>query len=70
MFGPRSEEVKAGWRNPHELNDLFSPDLVHVMKLRRIRWAVLVAHMGERRGLYMVSLGKQNESDHLEDWGR
>jgi len=59
VFERRSEEVKGEWRKPHELNDLFSsPDIVRVIKLRRVRWAQHVARMGERKGVYMVLLGK------------
>ena len=46
---------------PHnELNDLYSsPNIVLVIKLRRIRWAGHVARMGgERRGIYRVFVGK------------
>ena len=60
MFGRRSEEVKGEWRKPHELNVLFSsPDIVRVIKLRRVRWALHVVRMGERKGVYMVLLGKR-----------
>ena len=42
-----------------ELNDLYStPSIVRVIKLRRMRWAGHVAHMGEERGLYRVLVGK------------
>ena len=42
-----------------ELNDLYSsPNIVRVIKLRRIRWAGHVAHMGEERGVYRVLVGK------------
>jgi len=42
-----------------ELNDLyFTPNIVRVLKLRRMRWAGHVAHMGEERGVYRVLLGK------------
>jgi len=42
-----------------ELNDLYpSPDIVQVIKSRRMRWAGHVAHMGEERGVYMVLVGK------------
>jgi hypothetical protein len=59
VFGRRKEEVKGEWRKPHELSDLFSsPDIVPVIKLRRVGWAGHVARMGERKGLYMVLLGK------------
>jgi hypothetical protein len=41
-----------------EHNDLYcSPSIVGVMKLRRVRWAGYVSHMGERRGVYRVLVG-------------
>jgi hypothetical protein len=37
-----------------ELNDLYSsPNIVTVIKSRRIRWAVHIARMGERKGVYL-----------------
>ena len=42
-----------------ELNDLYcSPNIVRVIKSRRIRWAGHVARMGEKRGVYRVLVGK------------
>ena len=42
-----------------ELNDLYcSPNIVRVIKWRRMRWAGHVARMGERRGAYRVLVGK------------
>jgi len=42
-----------------ELNDLScSPDIVRVIKWRRMRWAGHIACMGERRGVYRVLVGK------------
>ena len=35
-----------------------SPNIVRVIKSRRMRWAGHVAHMGEERGVYRVLLGK------------
>jgi len=57
----RRDEVTGEWRRLHkdELNDLYSsPNIVRVIKLRRIRWAGHVARMGEERGLYRVLVGK------------
>jgi hypothetical protein len=61
IFGPRKDEVTVNWRRLHneELNDLYSsPNIVQVIKLRRMRWAGHVARMGEERGVYRVLVGK------------
>ena len=61
IFGPRMDEVTGEWRRLHneELNDFYaSPNIVRVIKLRRMRWTGHVAHMGEERGVYMVLVGK------------
>ena len=42
-----------------KLNDLhYSPNILRVIKSRRMRWAGHVARMGEERGMYRVLLGK------------
>ena len=42
-----------------KLNDLYSsPNIVRVIKSRRMRWAGHVAPMGEERGVYRVLVGK------------
>ena len=61
IFGPRRDEVTGEWRRLHneELNDLYSsPNIVRVIKSRRMRWSGHVARMGEERGLYRVLVGK------------
>jgi len=41
-----------------ELNDMYSsPNIIHVIKSRRMRWPGHVAHMGEMRGVYRVLVG-------------
>ena len=62
IFGPRRDEVTGDWRRFHneELNDLYcSPNIVRVIKSRRMRWAGHVARMGEERGVYRDLVGKQ-----------
>ena len=61
VFGPRRDAVTREWRKLHneELNDLYSsPNIVWVIKSRRMRWTGHVACMGERRGIYRVLVGK------------
>ena len=61
IFRPRSDEVTGEWRRLHneELSDLYSsPNIVRVIKSRRLRWAGHVARMGEERGVYRVLVGK------------
>ena len=69
IFGPRRDEVTGEWRRLHneELNDLYSsPNIVRVIKSRRMRRAGHVVCMGEERGLYRVLLGKPEGKRPLE----
>ena len=73
IFGPRRDEMTGEWRRLHneELNDLYcSPNIVRVIKSRRMRWAGHVARMGEERGVYRVLLGKPEERRPLGRPGR
>jgi len=61
IFGPRTDEVTGEWRRLHneDLNDLYSsPNIMRVIKSRRMRWAGHVARMGEKRGVYSFLVGK------------
>ena len=61
IFGPKRSEVTGEWRKLHneELNNLYSsPNIVRVIKSRRMRWAGHVARVGEGRGVYRVLVGK------------
>jgi len=60
-FGSERDDVTGKWRKLHnvELNDLYClPNIVRVIKSRRMRWAGHVARMGEGRGVYRVLVGK------------
>ena len=61
IFGPERDEVTGEWRKLHdeEPNDLYSsPNIVWVIKSRRMRWAGHVASMGEKIGVYRIMVGK------------
>ena len=69
IFRPRKDKVTREWRKLHneELNDLYSsPNIVQVIKLRRMRWAGHVAHMGEKGGAYRVLMWKPEGKRPLE----
>jgi len=61
VFGSKRDEVTGEWKKLHneELRDLYSlPNIVRVVKLRRMRWAGHVALMGEGRDVHRVLVGK------------
>jgi len=72
IFGPKRGEVSGEWRKLHneELTDLYcSPNIVRVIKWRRMRWVVHVASMGEERGCIGSWWGNRRERDHWGDLG-
>jgi len=61
IFGPRRDEVTEEWSRLHneELNNLYSsPNIVQVIKSRRMRWAGHVARLCEEKGVYRVLMGE------------
>ena len=60
IYVPKRDEVIGEWRKLHtkELTNLYcSPNVIGVIKSRRIRWAGHVAR-GECRGAYRFLVGK------------
>jgi hypothetical protein len=71
IFGPKREE-DGSWRKLHndELHGLYSsPNIVRVIKPRRMRWAGHTARMGEGRAAYRILVGRPNVRDHRKDIG-
>jgi len=69
ILGPRSGEVTGDWRKLHndELHNLYSsPNIIWLMKSRRMRCAGHVARMGKTRGVYR---GNLRETHLLENPG-
>jgi len=70
IFGPKRDKVTREWRKLHNvvLNDLCSsPNIVQVIKSRRMGLVGHVACMGESRGVYRVLVGKPEGKNHLGD---
>jgi hypothetical protein len=71
VFGSKRDGITGEWSRLHieELNDLYSsPNIMRMMKSRRMGWDGHVARVEERRGVYRVWCGNL-EGDHLEDLG-
>ena len=61
VFWPKRDEVTGDWRKLHneELSDLYSlPNIVRVVKSRRMRWAGHMARMAKGRGVHRVLVRK------------
>jgi len=76
IFGPKRDETTGVWRKLHneEFNDLYSsPNIVQVIKSRRMRWVGRVAHMGESRDVYSILVrnpeGKRPLGRPMHRWG-
>jgi hypothetical protein len=60
IFGPKREEDES-WRKLYndKLHSLYSsPNIIMVIKSRRMRWEGHVARMGEGRGVYRILVGR------------
>jgi hypothetical protein len=56
-FGPKRDGVIGGWRKLHneELHNLYSsPNIIRMMKSRRMRWAGHVARIEEKMNAYKI----------------
>jgi hypothetical protein len=61
IFGPKRDEATGEWRRLHneKLNDLYSsPNIMRVIKSRRMDWAGHVARTAERKDVYRILVGR------------
>jgi hypothetical protein len=61
IFGPKRDEATGDWRKLHneELNDRYSsPNIIGVIKSRRIRWTGACSMYGVKRGAYRILVGE------------
>jgi hypothetical protein len=69
IFGPMRDEVTGKWRRLHN-KKLYalcsSPNIIRVIKSRRLRWAGHVSRMGDRSSTYRVLMGKPEGKRPLE----
>ena len=72
IFGSERDEVTGEWRRLHDekLCALYSsPDIIYVIKSRRLRWAGHVARMGTGEVHAEFWRGHLKAVDHLKDPG-
>jgi hypothetical protein len=66
-FRPKKDEIIGDWRELHneEPYNLYSlPNIIIMMKSRKITWAGHGAQTGEKRNAYMVLVGKPEGKNH------
>jgi hypothetical protein len=61
IFGPRRDHVTGDWRKLHndELHNLYSsPNIMRMIKSKRMNREGHIARMGETRNTYRILVGK------------
>jgi hypothetical protein len=67
IFGPKRAEVTGDWRKLHneDLHNLYSsPNIIRMIKSRRMRWARHVVRMGETTNACRILVGKPEGKNH------
>jgi hypothetical protein len=66
IFGPKKDEITGGWRKLRnvDLHNLYSwPNIIRMIKSRRMRWESHVTCMGEKRNAYRIFGGKTRRKE-------
>jgi hypothetical protein len=66
-FGPKRDDMTGDWKKLHneELHNLYSsPNIITMIKSRRMRWAGHVARVAEKRKHIGYWWGSQKGRDH------
>jgi hypothetical protein len=61
IFGPKRDDVTGDWRKLHneELHNLYSsPNIIRMIKSRRMRWAGHVARLVPTKNAYRILVAK------------
>jgi hypothetical protein len=72
IFGPKREEVARGWRRLHNegIHNLYTtPNVIRVIKSKRVRWVGTVQRMGEVGNACKISRGNLKVRHHMGDLG-
>jgi hypothetical protein len=60
IFGPKRDEIVGGFRELHHEgshNVYSSPDIIRMMKSRKIRWAGYIVRMEEKENVCRILVG-------------
>jgi hypothetical protein len=63
IFGPKRDEMTGDWRKLHneELHNLYSsPNIIRMIKSRRMKWAWHVARVVGKRNAFRILVGKSD----------
>jgi hypothetical protein len=67
IFRPMRDKVTGDWRKLHNEELYSSPNIIRMIKSRKMRWAGHVGRMGDTRNAYRILVGKPEGKRPLED---
>jgi hypothetical protein len=70
MRTPKRNKMTGGWRKLHndELCNLCSsPNIIKMIKSRKMRWVRHTVCIGQMRQVYKILVGKPKRTDYSED---